>query len=180
MTGIVFALPPIVGKGNSMDLHTLRPGEEEAVSAMIRETLQAINAADYPQEEIETLSSLYQADHIRQLEEEGALYALWSDDDAVCLACGALSPPKAGEGHCWIQGVFARANAQSKGYGKRIMAALESAAFRRGCQRLRLDASISARGFYEALGYRHLGNSSAPNESGVYPMEKDLHRPGQP
>ena len=43
---------------------------------------------------------------------------------------------------------------QSRGIGKALLAALKGEALRAGCRRLSADVSITAKGFFEASGFR--------------------------
>jgi GNAT superfamily N-acetyltransferase len=52
-----------------------------------------------------------------------------------------------------IKRVYVRPDAQGRGAGRTLMAALEHRAHHDGCRTLRLEASPSAVSFYESLGY---------------------------
>ena len=64
-----------------------------------------------------------------------------------------------------------------RGVGSRLLKVAEDSLKKRGCQEVRLEATLTARDFYAKNGYQagqktlYKGNRQAP----IYPMSKRLH-----
>lgn len=134
-----------------MELGRFREDEACALSELIGRTLWEVNGLDYPPEHIAWLAA-----------REGGRV----------VGCGAAARKE--DGAWGISAVFVLPEYRGSGLGRRILAALEECAAAQGACRVELDASITAAGFYEHLGYRCRGGARMLKNNDVYEMEKRL------
>lgn len=74
-----------------------------------------------------------------------------------------------------VRGLWVEPELRGRGIGRRLLAALEAEAVRRGCTRAALDSySWQAPGFYERLGYRCFGTLGYPNGTRRHWFVKEL------
>ena len=74
-----------------------------------------------------------------------------------------------------IRGLWVEPARRGQGIGRRLVAALEAEAARRGCSRAALDSyAFQAPGFYRRLGYREWGRLDYPNGIARHFFVKDL------
>ena len=131
-----------------MDALTIRPAttaDVAAVSDLIRRTVRLSNAPDYGVAVAELIAADHGPDKVaRRLAER---------DVFVCVE-GARIVGTIGLGGDRLHSLFVEPGLQGKGIGARLVAHLEAHARAAGVVELRLASSITARGFYEQLGYR--------------------------
>ena len=131
-----------------MDALTIRPAtaaDVAAVSDLIRRTVRLSNAPDYGVAVAELIAADHGPDKVaRRLAER---------DVFVCVE-GARIVGTIGLGGDRLHSLFVEPGLQGKGIGARLVAHLEAHARAAGVVELRLASSITARGFYERLGYR--------------------------
>ncbi len=149
-----------------------REEDAEAVSALIRRTLRISNLADYGPEEIGRLCGIYGPEGVRERIASLAFYVL--EENGAVLGCGAAGPGN-GKDEIRLTSVFVDPDFQGRGYGRRIMETLENEA--RGARSVRLSASLTAAGFYRALGFVPLNET--PDEDRLLSMRKQF-RNGDP
>ena len=126
---------------------SIRPATAEdarAVSAIIVRTLQETNARDYPSAVI----ALNVANNTPEI------IASRIANDAVFVAqmAGRVVGTASLNGDA-VKGVFVEPEAQGRGIGQALMREIETLARAGAVLELRLQASITARGFYEKLGF---------------------------
>lgn len=74
-----------------------------------------------------------------------------------------------------IRGLWVDPPLRGCGVGRRLLAAIEAEAVRRGCARAALDSyDWQAPGFYERLGYRRFGTLAYPGGAERHYFQKDL------
>jgi GNAT superfamily N-acetyltransferase len=74
-----------------------------------------------------------------------------------------------------IRGLWVEPALRGRGIGRRLLAAIEAEAVRRGCTRAALDSySWQAPGFYERLGYRRFATLDYPNGTSRHWFVKEL------
>jgi len=131
-----------------MDAPTIRPAttaDVAAVSDLIRRTVRLSNAPDYGVEVAELIAADHAPDKVAQ--------RLAERDVFVCVD-GARIVGTIGLGRDRLRSLFVEPGLQGKGVGARLVAHLEAHARKAGVAELQLSSSITARGFYERLGYR--------------------------
>lgn len=131
-----------------MDELTIRlatPADIPALSDLIQRTVRLSNAADYPADVVELICANYLPDKVA--------HRLGERDIFVCLE-GDCIVGTIGLGGDRLRSLFVERGLQGRGVGARLVAHLEAHARKAGLDELQLSSSITARGFYERLGYR--------------------------
>jgi N-acetylglutamate synthase-like GNAT family acetyltransferase len=131
-----------------MDDLTIRPAtpaDVPALSDLIRRTVRQSNAGDYPAEVVELIAANHAPDKVAQrLAERDVFVGL--EGQRIVGTIGLESDK--------LRSLFVEPCLQGKGVGARLVAHLEAHARKAGVTELLLSSSITARGFYERLGYR--------------------------
>lgn len=148
----------------------LEPADADAVVAVMRAALRTTNAKDYSAAYIEDFASSLTADEILRRARSVHFYTARAGGRVV--GCGAVAPLMEREDECELQSLFVSPDEQGRGVGKLLVEALESDEFCLRAKRIELSSSITAVGFYRALGYRFKGGEAVLNEKLGYPMEK--------
>ena len=131
-----------------MDALTIRPAtpaDVAALSELIRRTVRRSNAGDYAAPVVELIAANHAPDKVAQ--------RLVERDVFVCLE-GHRIVGTIGLESDRLRSLFVEPGLQGKGVGARLVAHLEAHARQAGVAELHLSSSITARGFYERLGYR--------------------------
>jgi N-acetylglutamate synthase-like GNAT family acetyltransferase len=116
-----------------------------AISELIRRTVRLSNAHDYPAEVVELIAANHTPDKVAQRMSERDIF--------VCQA-GHRIIGTVGLGDGKLRSLFVEPGLQQGGVGARLVAHLEAHALKAGVAELQLSSSLTARGFYERLGYR--------------------------
>jgi GNAT superfamily N-acetyltransferase len=99
-------------------------------------------------------------------------FSLMLREDGQVVAAGRAV---ANMGLVEIRGLWVEPDRRGQGIGRRLLAALEAEAARRGCARAALDSyDFQAPGFYLRLGYREWGRLDYPNGTARHFFAKDL------
>jgi N-acetylglutamate synthase-like GNAT family acetyltransferase len=131
-----------------MDDLTIRrttPADVPAISDLIQRTVRRSNARDYGAEVAELIAADYTPEKFARKMAERDLF--------VCLSGGRIVGT-IGLGGDKLRSLFVEPGLQQGGIGARLVAHLEAHARRAGVVELQLSSSLTARGFYERLGYR--------------------------
>lgn len=155
---------------DNMTFREFRPADAAAVHGLVLRTVEVSFAAVYAPSAIE---------HFRHHHEEQEILADAAGGCAVVVECGGrmvATGTLTGAGE--IKRVYVHPDIQGRGLGRRIMAELERRGRQRGLARVFLHASLVARPFYEALGYRLLAAKTATMPDGApldyFEMDKPL------
>lgn len=133
-----------------MEIRKAEAKDLESITNIVQQTIHQIYPRYYSGEVVSFFSDLHQAGHIMADIEKGCVWILHMDGQAV--GTGTLM-----ENH--ITRVFVLPEYQKKGYGSRIMEALENLAseqYRSIC----LDASLPAASFYAGRGYQTVAHGN--------------------
>ncbi len=150
-------------------IRPFRPSDAPTLSAVIRRTLYESNGKDYPAADLDYLAALYQPETLAALAAQGRMYVAAAGEEPV--GCGALVPHSEHPDWGYLQAVFLRPDCQGRGLGRAILSALESDSLFHSYPRVEVHSSITARGFYESIGYRH-ATGVPVLEDGHYTMYK--------
>lgn len=145
-----------------------RPGDAPALLDLFRTTIRTVNARDYDPEQVAAWSS----DAI----DPAAWAARFEGRFAVVAGGYAGFAELEPDGH--IDRFYVAANRQRRGVGRALLDALVAEARRLGLPRLTVEASITARPFFEANGFATLARQAVTCrgvELANYRMERSLN-----
>lgn len=120
--------------------HADAPAISDVIIAALRES----NAQDYPAEVIAMVEQSFSAGAVEHLLARRKVYVATVDGQVVGTA--SLDGDV-------VRSVFIAPQYQGRGVGRQLMAAIHGAALGAGLAALKVPSSITAEGFYAALGY---------------------------
>jgi GNAT superfamily N-acetyltransferase len=138
--------------------------DAEAISRVVIAALRASNAQDYPAQVIAQVEASFTPSAVKALLSQRKTF--------VGLNNGCVIATASLDGDI-VRSVFVVPAYQGQGVGKMLMATLHATAAEAGIASLRVPSSITARGFYQALGYQKIGERYHGAERTVI-MEKSL------
>ena len=140
--------------------------DADAIGRLIRLTVRQSNGADYPADVIERVVASFDRQNVARFIRQRQVF--------VAQVGSALVGTASLEGDV-VRSVFVQPDVQGAGIGRALMGKLECVAWDEGLRRLRVPASLTARGFYESLGYQVMRTISQDNETTLV-MERALSR----
>ncbi len=146
--------------------------DAEEVSRLIGRNFIEINIRDYPVQEMEELASIYNAEKVKNIADNGHMY-LVSDENTI-VGTGTVASYWGSETESILLTIFVLPEYQGKGVGRLIMQNLENDEIFLRANRVEIPASITACEFYEKMGYKYKNNIKELTENGLYLMEKIL------
>lgn len=142
------------------------PADASAISAVIIQSLQQTNAADYSAALIAQVEQSFTAERILALLEQRQVLVALLDQQLVATASlhGNV-----------LRSVFVAPGVQGTGVGRALLQALENLARQAGQTLLRVPSSITAEGFYARLGYAKV-REVMEGEERIIVMERAVPR----
>lgn len=134
-----------------MTLRDFRRSDTIALQEFIYLTIDACYSGVYPPRAIQFFKDYHCTENILDRSEKGQTVILEMGDKVI--GTGTLLGNT-------ILAVFVHPDFQRRGYGKDLMAELETRAEACGCTELELSVSLPSREFYQRLGYRLLKERS--------------------
>jgi putative acetyltransferase len=145
-------------------IRTATTDDATALSALIQNAVRTSNARDYPQAIIELICENFTQDMVIEKMAQRDVFVAVRDHVIV----GTIS---LGDGK--LHSMFVEPRLQGEGIGRCLVKHLERHAVSRGLSVLRLSSSITAKLFYEKLGYELVQFEERPNGS-TFLMRKSL------
>ena len=157
------------------------PADAEALSALILRTIRESNAEDYPPDEIERVCTSFTPEEVtKQIAARDVFVSFApgasqepSEAEPVGTVSLGVKPQPSGGETAKLHVLFVAPEWQGHGLGLRLVAHLEAHALRQGHRLLQVSSSLTARQFYQRLGYRELAFEPRA-EGSTYLMEKSL------
>ena len=116
-----------------------------AISALVQHTVRISNGRDYPPQAVELIVANFAPAKVGQRMAERDVFVCQKGGRIVgTIALGADR----------LRSLFVDPELQQAGIGARLVGHLEAHARKVGVSELKLSSSLTARGFYERLGYR--------------------------
>lgn len=147
-------------------IRRLRRRDIIPVCRLIEEVLKRVNIRDYNETVISNLVELYSPENFKRYLKSRKCFLLEVDGEPAGTIC--IRENK-------IYTLFVSVNYQGKGYGRRLMKFAENKISKKGYERSRLLASLTAFKFYERLGYIKIGYEQDKDYGDVVVMEKPLN-----
>ncbi len=144
--------------------------DAEEISSLVRRNLLEVNIRDYPAEDMEQMAAGYDGDKIRGVADSGHLYVAL--DQGKIIGSGAITPLDGSEAESLLQTVFILPEYQGQGVGRALLQALEADHYFLRARRVVANASITARPFYEKMGYAYPSGRPVLIDNDYYEMEK--------
>ncbi len=144
--------------------------DAEAVSELIAFTLRTTNSKDYSPEYIETYVRHLNAKEILRRAQVTHFYVACEGDKII--GCGSIGQYWDKTDESCLFTVFVHPDYQGKGIGRKIIETLEQDEYFLRAKRVEVPASITACGFYRAMGYDFKEGGDVPDEEQLYRMEK--------
>ncbi len=158
-------------QANGFTLKVASKVDDTLLASLIQGVLEKSNAQDYSSHVIAFMKSYYSAENIREKMDQKTTWILQMTGDGAPdkLALGTISLCKSE-----VQALFVSEKAQGKGYGRLLLQVLEAYAYDMGIRSLHLNASLTAKAFYDASGYTQVETIDDPDFGPSYYMEKHL------
>lgn len=125
-----------------------------AIQRVIHRSLEQVNTRDYPEQVIRFMVRHYSLEHIEAIIDRGDQFLL--EEEGRVVLTGGLSGNE-------IIGLFSEPTVMGHGHGRRMMTYLEEELRSREAGEVILYASVTARSFYEGLGYRVVAEEDDPD-----------------
>ena len=142
-----------------------------AVAALIVRTLRLSNAKDYPPQAIEALVRRHTPEYVLERASWTHFYVACPEHGPIA-GCGAIGPYWGREDESCLFTIFVDPDWQSRGLGRKMIETLEADAYFLRAKRVEVPASITACGFYRALGYIYRDGVDKPDAEGLFRLEK--------
>ncbi len=154
---------------NSFQIRQMQEKDLQPVYLLVQDTLQISYQNIYPVEAIEFFKEYHQEKNILKDSKSG--YTLVAESNGKILGTGTLLETN-------IRRVFIHPSHQHQGLGKSIFKHLEKRATQNKLSSLDLSSSLTAKGFWESLGFTIFKEFSLPVANGqkldYYEMTKRL------
>lgn len=144
------------------------PGDEAALSALLRRTLKEVNANYCPKDEIDWLYARYTPETVAKIAAGGHTYVM--TEDGVIVGTGTVVAT--GERECEIIAAFLLPEAIGRGLGTQLFKVLEADRLCVEAQRIWLTSSVNALDFYEKIGYVNPNGYRVRGADRLLTMEK--------
>ena len=125
------------------------PGDEGAVSTLLRRTLLEVNALHCPKEEIDWLYDRYTPETVAQIAAKNHTYVMTEENAIVGTGTVTIT----GERECEIIAAFLLPETIGRGLGTQLFDVLEGDEWCAAAKRIWLTSSVNALDFYEKRGY---------------------------
>ena len=153
-----------------MQIRRFQDTDAEQISLLVRRNLTEVNIRDYPIDEMRELADEYRADKIRNIASNAHMYVACEGDDVI--GTGSISSFWGSETESVLLTIFVLPELHATGVGRSIVAALERDEYFLRASQVEVPSSITARAFYEKMGYRYKNDNKMPDAQGLCRMEK--------
>jgi len=146
----------------------------ESLEYLIQKVLKESNAADYPKDVITFMCNYYSKETIRSKFDSKTTWVLEETEIEENLTSKVSMLGTISLCDDEIQALFVDSNTQGNGYGRQLLEVAEAYAKDAGVEALRLSASLTAKIFYEKMGYDHVELEDDPDFGQAYMMIKKM------
>ena len=150
------------------ELRRYQPGDECAVSALLRRTLLEVNTLYCPKVEIDWLYNRYTPETVAQIARDGHMYVMTEGGAIV----GTGTVVQTGERECEIIAAFLLPETIGRGLGTQLFDTLEADEWCKEADRIWLTSSVNALDFYEKRGYVNPNGYRTRGADNLLTMEK--------
>jgi GNAT superfamily N-acetyltransferase len=143
------------------------PADAPALGVLVQRAIRTSNSADYEPAIIEMMCANFEPDKVLERMAVRDVFAAVRDDAIIGTVSFSLPRSK-------LYSLFIDPRVQRGGIGQRLVRHIEHHATGLGCTTLQLSASITARPFYERLGYETITFEERVNDGSTWLMRKAL------
>ncbi|MCB0633916.1 MAG: GNAT family N-acetyltransferase [Lewinella sp.] len=129
-----------------MTIRQATPSDYDAIAELFTNTILQVNIRDYSDEQVKVWSSRVK-DRPRWLAKIRDQYFLLAEEGKTLLGMGSITPGG------YLDILFVSHLHQGKGVARRLMEQLEHYARQQDLKQIRSDVSITARPFFEGMGF---------------------------
>ena len=155
---------------DNLSVRRLKKEDAAVVSEIICRNFMEVNIKDYPREEMEEKSKLYNAEKVLEIDSYAHMYVACLD--GLVVGCGAISSFWEKLDESIFLTIFILPELQGKGIGKSIILELEKDEYFLRASRIEIPSSVTACSFYKKFGYDHKDGVSEIDNEGHYRLEK--------
>jgi GNAT superfamily N-acetyltransferase len=148
-----------------IQIRRFEPSDAEAVSNVIRTTMQISNAADYPMECLQPVIDYFSPAKVAQLSHERD--CLVAAEEGEIIGTAALDGDE-------LVTFFVDPQHQGRGIGSALLKEIEAIALDHSRRELKVDASLTGAAFYERHGYERTGRILEGTAGPQISMRKQL------
>ncbi len=156
-----------------MKIEQFQDCQAEAVSSLIRRNLLEVNSQDYAQDVIDSLAAYFSPATLLKNSRSQTIFVATQAGEVVGTA-GLDNFGTAESPNYYAVAVFVVPESHRQGIGFRLMEAVELKAKELGAEKVTVRAAITAKGFYQKLGYRFKDGCEKLDQHGTYVMEKGI------
>jgi putative acetyltransferase len=142
-------------KGVAATITEATIADAPAMSALMRRTVRASNAGDYSRDVVAHLLDELSPDNVGQRMEGRNVFVTCEDGAIIGTASFGIAAGK-------LHSMFVEPTRQKSGIGRALVAHLERHARSKGYKEIVVSSSLTARAFYEKLGYVSLNYEDKP------------------
>lgn len=153
-----------------MRIEQFQAFQADAVSNIIRRNLIEVNSRDYPEDIIHSLFEYFAPENVlKNAQSQCALVAIQDGEVAGTASLANFGSEE--NPNYYAVAVFVLPELHGQGIGTRLIEAVESKAWELEAERITVRASITAKGFYQKLGYQ-FRDGEVLDDHRNYVMEK--------
>lgn len=154
----------------NLSIRRINNEDAVAVSKLICRNFMEVNIKDYPKEEMEQLSEIYNQNKILDISGYAHMYVACIDNTVV--GCGAISSYWGKQDESILLTIFVLPELHGKGIGRTIIETLEKDEYYLRARRIEIPSSITGCEFYRKLGYDFINGIKVLDAEGHYKLEK--------
>jgi GNAT superfamily N-acetyltransferase len=153
-----------------MRIERFQDFQADAVSSIIRRNLTEVNSKDYPEDIIRSLFEHFAPENILKNAQSQYTFVVIQDSEVVGTASladfGSAESP-----NYYAVTIFVLPELHGQGIGTKLIKAVELKAWELEAKKITVRASITAKGFYQKLGYQ-FRDGEVLDDNRNYVMEK--------
>jgi putative acetyltransferase len=150
-----------------LQIRMATPADAPALGALVQRAIRTSNAADYEPAIIDMMCANFAPDKVLERMAVRDVFAAVHGGDIIGTVSFSLPRNK-------LYSLFIDPRVQRGGIGQHLVRHIEQHATGLGCTTLQLSASITARAFYERLGYETITFEERVNDGSTWLMRKAL------
>ena len=150
-----------------LQIRKAEPADAAVIGPLVQRAIRARNSADYELAIIEMMCANFEPEKFLERMAARDVFAAAQDDAIIGTVSFSLPRSK-------LYSLFIEPRVQRGGIGRRLVDHIERNAKSLGCTDLQLSAAITAKPFYDRLGYATIRFEERVNDGSTWLMSKRL------